>query len=111
MSFFVHKNLNPRHPREGIEGKMSHHTDLILPWTWNQVGMVDWRIWGLEGGRARKGRAEHGVVRMSELLGERKSDLNDVGPKIVESAPNRSDRLPRPVRPVWPRLTESNLSW
>jgi len=26
---------------------------------------------GLEGGRAREGRDEHGVVRMSELLGER----------------------------------------
>ena len=74
----MHKNLNPGHPREEIVGRVIHHADLILPWTWNQV---DWRIWGLAGGRARKGRAEHGVVRMSELLGERKSDLNDVGPK------------------------------
>ena len=67
--------------------RVTHHADLILPWTWNQVEIVDWRIWGLEGGRARKGRAEHGVVRMSELLGERERerererDLNDVGPK------------------------------
>ena len=24
------KNSNPKHPWEGIEGKMSHHTDVIL---------------------------------------------------------------------------------
>ena len=71
MSSFVHKNLNPGHPGEEIVERVTHHADLILPWTWNQVERVDWRIWGLEGGRARKGRAEHGVVRMSELLGER----------------------------------------
>ena len=71
MSSFVHKNLNIGHPREEIVERVTHHADLILPWTWNQVERVDWRIWGLEGGRARKGRAEHRVVRMSELLGER----------------------------------------
>ena len=81
MSSFVHKNLNSGHPREEIVERVTHHADLILPWTWNQVERVDWRIWGLEGGRARKGQAEHRVVRMSELLGERESDLNDVGPK------------------------------
>ena len=65
------KNLDPPLPEEGIVEKKLPHAGLVLPWTRNQVERVDWRIWGLEGGRARKGRAEHGVVRMSELLGER----------------------------------------
>ena len=41
MSFFVHKNLNPGHPREEIVERVTHHADLILSWTWNQVEMVD----------------------------------------------------------------------
>ena len=41
MSSFVHKNLNPVHPREEIVERVTHHTDLILPWTWNQVESVD----------------------------------------------------------------------
>ena len=45
MSSFVHKNLNPRHPREGIVVLVTHHADLILSWTWNQVERVDWWIW------------------------------------------------------------------
>ena len=45
MSSFVHKNLNPGHPREEIVGRVIHHADLILPWTWNQVERVDWWIW------------------------------------------------------------------
>ena len=44
MSSFVHKNLNPGHPREEIVGRVIHHADLILPWTWNQVERVDWWI-------------------------------------------------------------------
>ena len=45
MSSFVHKNLNPGHPREEIVGRVIHHADLIFSWTWNQVERVDWWIW------------------------------------------------------------------
>jgi len=41
VSSFVHKNLNPGHPREEIVERVTHHADLILPWTWNQVERGD----------------------------------------------------------------------
>jgi hypothetical protein len=50
------------------------------------------RAWSGEGGR------------------ERERGLNHVGPTKRLSQFNRSDRLPRTVRPVWPKLTEILLS-
>ena len=59
-------------------------------------------------GELGRGRAEHGE---GEGVGEeeKESSLNEVGPKNGWIRFNQSDRLPRPVRPVWPRLTETNL--
>jgi len=63
------------------------------------------RAWeGNERERARAG-AELGEARMRKWLGEKESSLNDVGPKNGWPSFNRSDRLPRPVRLVCPRLT------
>ena len=70
MSSFVHKNLNHRHPREGITKKKLPHADLFLPRPWNQMEMMDWGFRALERGRAREGRAEHGV-RLRKLVRER----------------------------------------
>ena len=64
MSSFVHKNLNPGHPGEEIVGRVIHHADLILPWTWNQVERVDWWIW------AWRERARGGSVRELREVGE-----------------------------------------
>ena len=67
MSSFVHKNLNPGHPREEIVGRVIHHADLILPWTWNQVERVDL---GLERGRARGGSVRE-LREVGELMRKR----------------------------------------
>jgi hypothetical protein len=58
------------------------------------------RVWE-RGSREREGV---GVVRMSELVRQRESGLNDVGPKNNWPRFNRPDRLSRPVRPVRPKL-------
>ena len=67
MSSFVHKNLNPSHPREKIVGRVIHHADLILTWTWNQVERVDL---GLERGRARGGSVRE-LREVGELMRKR----------------------------------------
>ena len=41
MSLFPARNLDPLLPREEIVKRVTHHADLILPWTWNQVERVD----------------------------------------------------------------------
>ena len=48
------KNSNPRHPREGIEGKMSHHADLILSPALESKEEEGLKNLGLEKGRARE---------------------------------------------------------
>ena len=48
MSSFVHKNLNPRHPREGIVERKASHADLILPPALESKGrgrMEELRAW------------------------------------------------------------------
>ena len=60
MSSFVHKNLTPRHPREGIVVLVTHHTDLILPWNWNQVERVNWWIWAWREGELGRGELSTG---------------------------------------------------
>ena len=69
MSPFHAKNLNPLLPKEGIAKKMLPHADLILPRPWNQMEMMDWGFRALGWGRAREGRAEHGV-RLRKLVRE-----------------------------------------
>ena len=59
--------MNPGHPREEIVGRVIHHADLILPWTWNQVERVDL---GLERGRARGGSVRE-LREVGELMRKR----------------------------------------
>ena len=55
----MHKNLNPDHPREEIVKRVTHHTDLILPWPWESKEREDLGSLGLgvrgEGEGAREG--------------------------------------------------------
>jgi len=59
-------------------------------------------------GKEGLGKGVRELSEVSELMRERE-DLNTVGPKVVETGStgqngcfSRSDRLPQPVRPVWP---------
>ena len=63
------KSSNPRHPREGIMERKLPHAGLILSWPWNQVERMDWGFRALGRGKAREGRAEHGV-RLRKLVRE-----------------------------------------
>ena len=63
------KNSNPRHPREGIVERKLSHADLTRPRPWNQMEMMDWGFRAFGRGRAREGRAEHGV-RLRKLVRE-----------------------------------------
>ena len=81
MSTFHVKNLNLLLPKDGIEEKMIPHTDLILPRPWNPLERKDLgsRVW------VRKGEGESsssGSTRWGgkELVRERESGLNEVGP-------------------------------
>ena len=86
--------------------EMIPHVDLELSSTLDQMVRKDLgsRVWRRKmRGRELTRRAEHGEGEgVGE--GERVCDLNVVGPKTVETQFNQSDRLSRPVRPVWPRL-------
>ena len=67
-------------------------------------------------GKEGLGKGVRELSEASELMRERgrerereREDLNTVGPKVVETGStgqtgcfSRSDRLPQPVRPVWP---------
>ena len=57
------------------------HADLILPWPWNQVERVDFRILGF-GVRGRELRRRESWVSMRERerVSRCERDLNDVGP-------------------------------
>ena len=67
---------------------------------------MEW-IWG-EGfgskGLGVRGEGEGARARAGSGEGESVCGLNAMGPKIIETQFNRSDRLSRPVRPVHPRL-------
>ena len=65
ISPFHANNLNPLLPREGIAKKKLPHADLILPWPWNQVERVDFRILGF-GVRGRELRQRESWVSMRE---------------------------------------------
>ena len=86
---------------------MIPHVDLELSSALDQMERKDLgsRVWRRKmRGRELSRRAEHSEGEgVGE--GERVCGLNVVGPKIVETQFNRSDRLSRPVRPVWPKLT------
>ena len=87
-----------------MERKLSL-ADFTRPRPWNQMEMKDWgfRAWGK--GELGRGRAEHGE---GEGVGEeeKESSLNEVGVQNGWIRFNRSDRLPRPVRPVRPSWLE-----
>ena len=76
--------------------EMITYTNPKLPWPRNQgrERIEELRAWvGNERQRARR-KSGLSMVRMSELLGEIESDLNDVGPKPTKQV--------QPVRPVAP---------
>ena len=86
-------------------------TNLKLSPTLDWVGIGNFWKKGF-GERGARGEGELNPGRMNELVRKRESSLNIMGPKTVEIRFNRSDRLPRPVVPVWPRLTRNfAISW
>ena len=89
---FSHEELESH---GGARGEEITNAGLELSSALDQMERKDLgvRAWGrkMRGGELSR-RAKHGVGRMSELLGERESDLNDVGPKPTKQV--------QPVRPV-----------
>ena len=80
--------LTPLHPGEEIMEKKLPHTDLILPWSWNQVERKS--FWILEFGErgAREGEGEGGGERERGRVSwwGWEWGLNDVGPHDSTSA-------------------------
>ena len=72
MSVSPVKNLDPPLPKEGIVEKKLPHAGLIFPWPWNQVEREDLglRVWVRGEGEERG--LELALVRVSELLRERR---------------------------------------